>query len=444
MPMLADKDRIFLNLYGRHDPGLKGARARGAWDGTKAILEKGRDGIIDEMKASGLRGRGGAGFPTGLKWSFMPKKSDGRPHYLVVNADESEPGTCKDREIMRHDPHLLIEGCLIAGFAMGANAGYIYIRGEFIREREALQSAVDEAYEAKLIGKNNIHGWDFDLYVHHGAGAYICGEETALLESLEGKKGQPRLKPPFPANVGLYGCPTTVNNVESIAVAPDILRRGAAWFAGIGRPNNTGTKLFCISGHVERPCNVEEAMGIPLRELLETHAGGVRGGWDNLLAVIPGGSSMPLIPAGPDQADTLLMDFDGCKDKQSALGTAAVIVMDKSTDIVRAMARISYFYKHESCGQCTPCREGMGWMWRVLTRMAEGRAQKREIGMLMEVTKQIEGHTICAFGDGAAWPVQGLLRHFRPEIERRIDEYSRNADTQGVLDPRPLDAVAAE
>jgi NADH-quinone oxidoreductase subunit F len=442
--MLADKDRIFLNLYGRHDPGLKGARARGAWDGTKTILEKGRDGIIDEMKASGLRGRGGAGFPTGLKWSFMPKKSDGRPHYLVVNADESEPGTCKDREIMRHDPHLLIEGCLIAGFAMGANAGYIYIRGEFIREREALQSAVDEAYEAKLIGKNNIHGWDFDLYVHHGAGAYICGEETALLESLEGKKGQPRLKPPFPANVGLYGCPTTVNNVESIAVAPDILRRGAAWFAGIGRPNNTGTKLFCISGHVERPCNVEEAMGIPLRELLETHAGGVRGGWDNLLAVIPGGSSMPLIPAGPDQADTLLMDFDGCKDKQSALGTAAVIVMDKSTDIVRAMARISYFYKHESCGQCTPCREGMGWMWRVLTRMAEGRAQKREIGMLMDVTKQIEGHTICAFGDGAAWPVQGLLRHFRPEIERRIDEYSRNAETQGVLDPRPLDAVAAE
>ncbi len=362
----------------------------------------------------------------------MPKKSDGRPHYLVVNADESEPGTCKDREIMRHDPHLLIEGCLIAGFAMGANAGYIYIRGEFIRERERLQAAIDEAYEAKLIGKNNVHGWDFDLYVHHGAGAYICGEETALLESLEGKKGQPRLKPPFPANVGLYGCPTTVQNVESIAAVPDIMRRGAAWFAGIGRPNNTGTKLFCISGHVEKPCNVEEAMGIPLRELLETHAGGVRGGWDNLLAVIPGGSSMPLVPAGADQADTLLMDFDGCRDKKSALGTAAVIVMDKSTDIVRAMARISYFYKHESCGQCTPCREGMGWMWRVLTRMAEGRAQKREIDMLMEVTQQIEGHTICAFGDGAAWPVQGLLRHFRPEIERRIDEYSRNADAHGV------------
>jgi NADH-quinone oxidoreductase subunit F len=431
--MLADKDRIFRNLYGQHDWGLKGARLRGAWDGTKAFLEKGRDAIIEEVKTSGLRGRGGAGFPTGLKWSFMPKKSDGRPHYLVVNADESEPGTCKDREIMRHDPHLLVEGCLIAGFAMGANAGYIYVRGEFIRERERVQAAIDEAYDAKLIGKDNVNGWDFDLYVHHGAGAYICGEETALLESLEGKKGQPRLKPPFPANVGLYGCPTTVQNVESIAVVPDILRRGASWFAGIGRPNNTGTKLFCISGHVEKPCNVEEAMGIPLRELLETHAGGVRGGWDNLLAVIPGGSSMPLVPAGQDQADSLLMDFDGCRDKKSALGTAAVIVMDKSTDIVRAMARISYFYKHESCGQCTPCREGMGWMWRVLTRMAEGRAQKREIDMLMQVTQQIEGHTICAFGDGAAWPVQGLLRHFRPEIERRIDEYSRNADSHGAV-----------
>jgi NADH-quinone oxidoreductase subunit F len=325
----------------------------------------------------------------------------------------------------------------MAAFAMGANTGYIYIRGEFIREREQLQAAVDQAYEARLIGKDNVHGWPFDLYVHHGAGAYICGEETALLESLEGKKGQPRLKPPFPANMGLYGCPTTVNNVETIAQVPDILRRGAAWFASIGRANNTGTKLFCVSGHVERPCNVEEAMGIPLRELIERHAGGVRGGWDNLLAVIPGGSSMPLIPAGPDQADMLLMDFDGCRELKSALGTAAVIVMDKSADIVRAMTRISYFYKHESCGQCTPCREGMGWMWRVLTRMSEGRATRREIDMLLEVTKQIEGHTICAFGDGAAWPVQGLIRHFRPEIERRIDEYAANPDPLGVRDPLP-------
>jgi len=442
--MLEDKDRIFRNLYGLHDWGIEGARKRGAWDGTKAIIDKGRDWIINEVKSSGLRGRGGAGFATGLKWSFMPKESkDGRPSYLVVNADESEPGTCKDREILRHDPHLLVEGCLLASFAMGAHVCYIYVRGEFIREREHLQAAVDQAYEARLIGKDNVNGWPFDLYIAHGAGAYICGEETALLESLEGKKGQPRLKPPFPANVGLYGCPTTVNNVESIAVVPDILRRGAAWFAAIGRPNNTGTKLFCISGHVERPCNVEESMGIPLRELLERHAGGVRGGWDNLLAVIPGGSSMPLIPAGATGCDDLLMDFDGCAAHKSALGTAAVIVMDKTTDIIRAMARISYFYKHESCGQCTPCREGMGWMWRVLTRMSEGRAHKREIDMLFEVTKQIEGHTICAFGDGAVWPVQGLLRHFRPEIERRIDEYTHKADIddEGIRDPERMVAA---
>jgi len=433
--MLEDKDRIFRNLYGLHDWGLDGARARGAWDNTKAILGKGRDTIITEVKASGLRGRGGAGFPTGLKWSFMPKKSDGRPSYLVVNADESEPGTCKDREIMRHDPHLLVEGCLIAGFAMGAQAGYIYVRGEFVRERERLQAAVDQAYDAGLLGKNACgSGYDFELYVHHGAGAYICGEETALLESLEGKKGMPRLKPPFPANVGLYGCPTTVNNVESIAVVPDIMRRGAAWFSSIGRPNNTGTKLFCISGHVNRPCNVEEAMGITFRELIERHAGGIRGGWDNLLACIPGGSSVPLITAEQCLHDCY-MDFDTLKNLKSGLGTAAVIVMDKSTDIVRAIARISYFYKHESCGQCTPCREGTGWMWRVLTRMAEGRAHKREIDQLLEVTTQVEGHTICALGDAAAWPIQGLIRHFRHEIERRIDEYARAPEPAGVLDP---------
>ncbi len=431
--MLQDKDRIFKNLYGLHDWGLAGARARGGWDGTKAILEKGRDTIVNEIKASGLRGRGGAGFPTGMKWSFMPKESkDGRPSYLVVNADESEPGTCKDREIMRHDPHLLVEGCLIAGFAMGAHAGYVYVRGEFIRERERLQAAIDQAYEARLIGKNNIHGWDFDLYVHHGAGAYICGEETALLESLEGKKGMPRLKPPFPANVGLYGCPTTVNNVESIAVAPDIMRRGAAWFAGIGRPNNTGTKLFCISGHVNKPCNVEEAMGIPFRELIDKHAGGIRGGWDNLLAVIPGGSSVPCVPASQCD-DNMFMDFDTLKNLKSGLGTAAVIVMDKSTDIIAAIARIAYFYKHESCGQCTPCREGTGWMWRVVSRMAEGRAQKREIDLLLDVAGQVEGHTICALGDAAAWPIQGLIRHFRSEIEARIDRYAANPHSESIL-----------
>ena len=419
--MLADKDRIFTNLYGFHDWRLEAAKKRGQWDGTKAILELGHDGVVDTVKKSGLRGRGGAGCPTGLKWSFMPREVKERPHYLVVNADESEPGTCKDRDIMRHDPHSLIEGCLIASFAMRAQACYIYIRGEFIVERERLQGAIDEAYEARLIGKNNIHGWDFDLYLHHGAGAYICGEETALLESLEGKKGMPRLKPPFPANLGLYGCPTTVNNVESIAVVPTIMRRGAEWFTGFGRPNNTGTKLFGISGHVNKPCNVEEEMSIPMRELIEKHAGGVRGGWDNLLAVIPGGSSVPLIPKSI--CDEVLMDFDALKEVQSGLGTAAVIVMDKSTDIVRAIARLAAFYAHESCGQCTPCREGTGWMMRVMDRFVEGRADPAEIDLLYEVSKEVEGHTICALGDAAAWPIQGLIRHFRPEIERRMAAY---------------------
>ncbi|MER2605601.1 MAG: NADH-quinone oxidoreductase subunit NuoF [Siculibacillus sp.] len=416
--MLHDKDRIFTNIYGFQDKSLKGAMSRGLWDGTKQILEQGRDWIIDQMKASGLRGRGGAGFPTGLKWSFMPKVNDGRPHYLVVNADESEPGTCKDREILRNDPHHLIEGCLIASFAMGANTAYIYVRGEFIREREALQRAIDECYAAKLIGKDNVHGYPFDLYVHHGAGAYICGEETALLESLEGKKGQPRLKPPFPANVGLYGCPTTVNNVESIAVAPTILRRGGAWFAGLGKPNNTGTKLFCVSGHVNKPATFEEEMGIPFREMIDKHCGGIRGGWDNLLAVIPGGSSVPMVPAA--QMIDAPMDFDTLRGLGSGLGTAAVIVMDKSTDLIRAIARLSYFYRHESCGQCTPCREGTGWMWRVMERLVKGEAEVKEIDMLFQVTKQVEGHTICALGDAAAWPIQGLIKHFRPVIEERI------------------------
>jgi NADH-quinone oxidoreductase subunit F len=440
LSVLADKDRIFTNLYGLYDWGLKGAQSRGNWDGTKAILDKGRDWIINEIKASGLRGRGGAGFPTGLKWSFMPKESkDGRPSYLVVNADESEPGTCKDREILRHDPHTLVEGCLIASFAMNAHIAFVYIRGEFIRERERFQAAVDQAREAGLIGKNNKHGFDFDIIVHHGAGAYICGEETGLLESLEGKKGLPRLKPPFPAAVGVYGCPTTVNNVESIAQAPEILRRGAAWFAGIGKPNNTGTKLFCISGHVAKPCTVEEAMGISLRELVEKHAGGVRGGWDNLLAVIPGGASVRCLPAS--LCNDLSMDFDSLAKLRSGLGTAAVIVMDKSTDIVKAIARLAYFYKHESCGQCTPCREGTGWMWRVLERMVEGRAEKREIDLLMDVTTTVEGHTICALGDAAAWPIQGLITHFRPEIERRIDAYSARTAKPRVGEPLMVEAA---
>ena len=417
--MLSDKDRIFTNLYGLHDWRLAGARTRGDWDGTAALLARGRDALIEEVKASGLRGRGGAGFPTGMKWSFMPKQSDGRPHYLVVNADESEPGTCKDRDILRHDPHKLIEGCLIAGLAMGAHVAYIYVRGEFYNEAARLQAAVDEAYDAGLIGRNACgSGFEFDVYVHRGAGAYICGEETALLESLEGKKGMPRLKPPFPAAVGLYGCPTTVNNVESIAVVPTILRRGAAWFSELGRPKNAGTKIFCISGHVNKPCNVEEELGIPLRELIERYAGGVRGGWDNLLAVIPGGSSVPVLPR--ETCDTVLMDFDSLREVRSGLGTAAVIVMDKSTDIIKAIARLSQFYKHESCGQCTPCREGTGWLMRVMYRLVEGRAEPEEIDVLEQVTRQIEGHTICALGDAAAWPVQGLIRHFRPVIEQRI------------------------
>jgi NADH-quinone oxidoreductase subunit F len=357
--ILEDKDRIFTNLYGFHDWGLEGAKQRGAWNATKDILSCGRDWIIANMKASGLRGRGGA-FNTGLKWSFMPKTVGERPHYLVVNADESEPGTCKDREIMRHDPHLFIEGCLIASFAMQAHACYVYIRGEYVREREVMEAAVKQAYEAKLIGDDNIHGWDFHLYIHHGAGAYI-------------------------------------------------------W------PNNTGTKLMCVSGHVNKPCNVEEAMSIPLKQLLEDHCGGVRGGWDNLKAVIPGGSSVPMIPI--EQCETALMDFDSLRDLKSGLGTAAVIVMDKSTDLIKAISRISYFYKHESCGQCTPCREGTGWMWRVMKRMAAGVAEMKEIDMLLEVTTQVEGHTICALGDAAAWPIQGLFRHFRPEVEARISNY---------------------
>ena len=419
---LSDKDRIFTNLYGAQPWNLAAARARGDWDGTAAIIQKGREAIVEEVKNSGLRGRGGAGFPTGMKWSFMPKATDGRPCYLVVNADESEPGTCKDREIIRHDPHKLIEGCLIAGSAMGASAGYIYIRGEYANEAKVLQAAIDEAYDAGLLGKNAAgSGYDFELYLHRGAGAYICGEETALIESLEGKKGMPRLKPPFPAAVGLYGCPSTVNNVETIAVVPTILRRGAAWFASFGRPKNSGTKIFCIQGHVNKPCNVEAEMSIPLRELIERYAGGVRGGWDNLMCVIPGGSSTPLLPK--HICDDVLMDFDALREHKTGLGTAGVIVMDKSTDIIKAIQRLSAFYKHESCGQCTPCREGMGWVNRMMLRMVEGRAEVDEIDLLERVTRQIEGHTICALADGGVWPVQGLIRHYRPLMEERIAQY---------------------
>ncbi len=422
--MLKEKDKIFSNIYGFEDRSIKGSMKRGDWSETRKFIQKDQEWIIEEIKASGLRGRGGAGFPTGLKWSFMPKSSE-KVKYLVVNADESEPGTCKDREILRHEPHSLLEGCLLAGYSMGCQSAYIYLRGEYVREREALEIAINEAYEKGFIGKNACKsGWDFDIYTHHGAGAYICGEETALLESLEGRKGMPRMKPPFPAGAGLYGCPTTVNNVESIAVVPTILRRGHDWFTSLGRKNNHGTKLFAISGHVNSPCVIEEEMSIPLRELIEKHCDGVIGGWNNLKAVIPGGASVPLIPKSV--CDEALMDFDWLKDQQSGLGTAAVIVMNETTDVVKAIWRLSKFYKHESCGQCTPCREGTGWIMRIMERLVKGDANIEEINMLFEITKQVEGHTICALGDAAAWPVQGLIRHFREEIEDRIKSNNNN------------------
>ncbi len=422
--MLKEKDKVYTNLYGFEGADLKSAQSRGDWDGTKKILAMGPEKIIEEIKASGLRGRGGAGFPTGVKWSFMPKKSD-KQHYLVVNADESEPGTCSDREIIRHEPHKLVEGALIAAFAIGANAAYIYIRGEYVNEAKILQKAIDEAYKAGLLGKNACKsGFDFDLYLHRGAGAYICGEETALLESLEGNRGMPRLKPPFPANWGLYGCPTTVNNVQTISNVPTILRRGAKWYSSLGKPGNAGTTIFSISGHVNKPCNVEEEMGIPLRDLIDKHAGGVIGGWDNLKAVIPGGSSVPLIPK--NVCDYVEMDYDSLKKEGTSLGTASVIVMDQSTDIIKAITRISKFYMHESCGQCTPCREGTGWMWRMMSNLVKGQADPSDIDRLLNVTKQVECHTICALGDAAAWPIQGLIKHFRDEIIDRINMYNSN------------------
>ena len=416
--MLKDKDRIFQNLYNDKGSDIESSILRGDWVGTKEILSKGKDWIINEIKSSELRGRGGAGFPTGLKWSFAPKKLGLKPHYLVINADESEPGTCKDRDILRFEPHKLLEGCLIASYAINAKKCYIYIRGEYFREGQKLQNAINEAYKKNFIGKNLFgNSWDLDIVIHYGAGAYICGEETALLESLEGNKGQPRLKPPFPALIGLYGCPTIVNNVETIAVVPTILKRGAKWFSSIGKPKNTGTKIFCISGNVNKPCNIEEEMGISLKELIENHAGGVIGGWENLKAVIPGGSSMPLLPK--DICETITMDFDSLVEQKSGLGTAGIVVINRDQDIIKCMARIARFYKHESCGQCTPCREGSGWMWRMLERMSKGEASREEVDMLMDVTKQIEGHTICAFGEGSAWPIQGLLRHFKREVAKR-------------------------
>ena len=399
------------------------ARGRAA-TGTarRRCSRKGRDAIVDEIKASGLRGRGGAGFPTGLKWSFMPKQSD-RPCYLVVNADESEPGTCKDRDIMRHDPHKLVEGCLLAGFAMGAYAAYIYIRGEFYNEALELQRGDRRGVRGRADRQERLRlRLGFRRVSCIAAPAPIsAARKPALLESLEGKKGMPRLKPPFPAAVGLYGCPRTVNNVESIAVAPTIMRRGAAWFEALGRPKNSGTKVFCISGHVNKPCNVEEELGIPLRELIDTYAGGVRGGWDNLLAVIPGGASVPLIPKS--DLRHVLMDFDSLRDVRSGLGTAAVIVMDKSTDLIRAIARLSQVLQARELRPVHAVPRGHRLDDAGDDRMVQGRAEPEEIDMLDQVTRQMEGHTICALGDAAAWPIQGLIRHFRPLMLERIAAY---------------------
>ena len=418
--MLNKEDKIFMNLHGFDDPFLQGALDRGIWSNTKEILKKEPNEIIELVKASQLRGRGGAGFSTGLKWSFMPKDT-GKQHYLVVNADESEPGTCKDREMIRNDPHMLIEGCLIASYAIQASKCYIYIRGEYFFEYQQLEKAIKEAYDKNFIGKNACgSGFDFDLYVHRGAGAYICGEETALLESLEGKKGQPRLKPPFPAGAGLYGMPTTINNVESIAVVPTILRRGSEWFKNLGSENNTGTKVYCISGNVNNPCTIEEEMGIPLKELIEKYAGGVQGGWDNLLAIVPGGSSTPLLPK--NICETVKMNFDDLKANGSGLGTAGIIVVNRDFDIAEVIERFSHFYKHESCGQCTPCREGTGWMHRMMQKLIKGDISPEQLELLENVTKQIEGHTICALGDAAAWPIQGLIKNFKTELLLRYEE----------------------
>ena len=423
--MIKKDNIIFKNLYGRDDPFLKSAIGRGDWKDIKKTLKKEPQEIINIIKESGLRGRGGAGFSTGMKWDFMPKSRD-KQHYLVINADEGEPGTCKDRDIIRNEPHKLIEGCLISGYAIRATKCYIYIRGEFFNEASILQKAIDEAYKNNLLGKN-VKGsnFDFDLYLHYGSGAYVCGEETALIESLEGKKGQPRLKPPFPASVGLYGMPTTVNNVETIAVVPTIIRRGHDWFSKLGRKNNTGSKIFCISGHVNTPCNVEEELGVPLKYLIQKYAGDVIGGWDNLQAVIPGGSSVPLLPK--HLCEDVLMDFDSLKDAGSALGTAGIIVINKNVNITKVILRLSEFYKHESCGQCTPCREGTGWLMRMMDRIYKKGATVEELNLLEQVTKQIEGHTICALGDAAAWPIQGLLKHFKDDLLRKPKKVNKVA-----------------
>ena len=407
----------------------------GGYEAWRRILkgEMSPADVIDTVKASGLRGRGGAGFPTGLKWSFMPKGYEGQK-YLVCNSDESEPGTCHDREVLRYNPHALVEGMAIAGYAMGATVGYNYIRGEFMNEPvPRFEAAVKEAYEAGLLGRDiGGSGIDFDLYTFVGAGAYICGEETALLESLEGKQGKPRFKPPFPANYGLYGKPTTINNTQSLASVPAIIRNGAAWFAGLGPEGSGGTALFSVSGHVEKPGNYELPMGIPFKDLLEI-AGGMLGG-RKLKAVIPGGSSVPVLPG--EIIMNCTMDYNSLSEAGSSFGTGAVMVMDETTCMVKVLRRISRFYMAESCGQCTPCREGTGWLYRMLTRIVEGRGEEQDLDKLLDVANKIEGHTICALGDAAAWPVQSFLKHYHHEFEYMVQNKGRS-----IVDAAPGEAA---
>ena len=428
-----EQNLVCFQTLGRDEPwSMESYRECGGYEAWESILE-GRlsaEQVIAAVKESGLRGRGGAGFPTGLKWTFMPRDSKDQKS-LVCNSDESEPGTCHDRDILRFNPHALIEGMAIGGFAMGASVGYNYTRGEFMHEPiTRFEAALEEAYAAGLLGKNiRGSGIDFELHNFIGAGAYICGEETGLLESLEGKPGKPRFKPPFPAHFGLYGMPTTVNNTQSLASVPAIIRNGAEWFSQLGTENSGGTIIFSVSGHVNKPGNYELPLGIPFKELLEI-AGGVQGG-RNLKAVIPGGSSVPVLPA--EIIADLDMDYDSLQQAGSALGTGAVVVMDETTCMVSVLRRISRFYFAESCGQCTPCREGTGWLYRMLTRIVEGRGRQSDLDLLVDVANKIEGHTICAFGDAAAWPVQSFLRHFRQEFEYMIEHGGESiADPQAA------------
>lgn len=419
--MLKDADRIFTNIDGNNAAELSSAIDRGDWNKTGEFISKGRDWILKEIVNSRLRGRGGAGFYTGVKLGFIPmNRPPGQSAYLIVNADESEPGTCKDRAIITNEPHKIIEGALITAFVIGATAVYIYIRGEFYREAQLLQNAIDEARNAGLLSRDANNGYSCEIHVHRGAGAYICGEETALLESLSGRPGKPRNKPPFPALVGYCGCPTVINNVETIAVIPTILRRTAKWFASIGTEGSRGTKLFCMSGHINNPCVVEEVMGISMRDLIEQYGHGVQGGWDNLLAVWPGGSSCYMLPKRI--CENAIMGFSELQAVGSALGTGGMIVVNQSADIVEATERLTHFYMHESCGQCTPCREGTGWMWRTIKKIRMGLASCNEVDLLYDISKKIEGNTICALADASTWAIQGLLMHFKDELLKRCCE----------------------